>query len=81
MDIPVMLGPNITGTFGAGYANYLECTGIFRKESKGTPGGQTVYSDSAVWKISANVQRQNPLFNDTNNVQPPAFQPLIIIKA
>ena len=74
------LSPNITGTFGSGYANYLACTGIFSKVSKHQQGGQTVYSDSSVWKISADVQRQNPLFNDTNTVQPAALQTLIIIK-
>lgn len=72
--------PNIIGTFGAGYAKYVGCTGIFRLESRETAGGVTQYSDSSAWKISANVQRQNSLFNDTQTVQPNAFQTLIIIK-
>lgn len=73
--------PNIIGTFGAGYAKYVGCTGIFQLDERKTAGGVTQYSDSSAWKISANVQRQNPLFNDTNTVQPNAIQTLIIIKA
>lgn len=79
-NVRTALCPNITGTFGAGYAGYIGCTGIFQLDLKHTAGGTTQYSDSAVWKISANVQRQNSLFNDTNTVQPNAFQTLIIIK-
>ena len=79
-DVRTWYCPNIIGTFGAGYAKYVGCTGIFMLDSKQTAGGTTQYSDSAAWKISANVQRQNPLFNDTPTVQPPALQTLIIIK-
>ena len=77
--VPVMLGPNITGSFSA---RGMENNSVYTDGAFSNLGNYGVASGSSHTgvKIGFSANKSQSIFKDVT-VQPPAFQTLIIIKA
>ena len=76
-ELPIMLGPNITGYF-AGWNIIKEVSGCFFQENYQNHVGGTV--DPNGNKISLDASRSSSVFSKSNSVQPASCYTLMIIK-